>query len=261
MSRISGERTEGIQSVVLALRILEHLAQSPEPIGVTELAKMLGSTKSRIYRHLQTFVQQGYIVQSTRSERYKPGPALMALGRQAWQNSDLISAALQPMRALREALGHSCILSQLEPNGVRIISTLHGKSAIEIGVKTGSLLEFHNTAQGKVMLAHMPKDRLDDALAKPLTRSAANTITNASALRRHLEDVRQQGWATAANESAEGLNALAFPILDETGSIAGTLAIVDLVHFLGATPTDAQLEKVSNAALQISQAIGYSGNI
>ena len=78
MPRISGEITEGIQSVVLALRVIEHLAQSRRPVGVTSLANALGTTKSRIYRHLQTLVQQGYIVRSEQLERYKVGSRLIS---------------------------------------------------------------------------------------------------------------------------------------------------------------------------------------
>lgn len=259
MPKISGETTDGIQSVVLALRVLEHLAQSHDSVGVTALAATLGSTKSRIYRHLQTLVQQGYIVQSERSERYKVGSRLITLGQQVSQNNDLVSAAMQPMRALREVLGHSCILSQQEPDGVRIISTLPGKSAIEIGVRSGSLLGFHDSAQGKVMLAHMSAERLNEILSKPLVQSAEATITDVAVLRRHLDEVRQRGWTTAANESASGLNALAFPIFNETGAMFGTLAIVDLVHFLEANPTPEQITQVANTARQISHAIGYAG--
>lgn len=259
MSKISGEPTSGIQSVVLALRILEHLAQSRDAVGVTALATMLGSTKSRIYRHLQTLVQQGYIIQPEGSERYKVGSRLITLGQQVWQNNDLVSAASQPMRDLRETLGHSCVLGQQEANGVRVISTLPGKAAIDVGVKAGSLLEFHNSAQGKAMLAHMTTQALEEILRKPLLKSTEQTITDPAVLRLHLLDIRTQGWATAANESASGLNALAFPIFNETGAIFGTLAIVDLVHFVGAVPTDEQVSNVAHAARQISQAIGYAG--
>lgn len=259
MPKISGQSTEGIQSVVLALRILEHLAQSPESIGVTALAAQMGSTKSRIYRHLQTLVQQGYIVQPEGSERYKVGSRLITLGQQVWQNNDLVGAAIHPMRELREILGHTCILSQQETGGVRIITAVAGKSAIEIGVKPGALLDFHNSAQGKVMLAHMSAEKRDEILNTPMIRSTKETITDADTLKHHLVDVRERGWATAANESAAGLNALAFPIFNETGALAGTLAIVDLVHFLKAEPTADQMKNVAHAARQISEAIGYVG--
>ncbi|MCB1462667.1 MAG: IclR family transcriptional regulator [Nitratireductor sp.] len=259
MPKISGETTEGIQSVVLALRIMERVAQSQDSIGVTELATALGSTKSRIYRHLQTLAQQGYIIQPDRSERYRVGARMKQLGRQVWQNDNLVRAAIQPMRDLREALGHSCALGQPEHDGVRIVSTLHGKAPFEVGVKPGTLLDFHSTAQGKLALAHMSEEAIDAILNGPLAKSTEETITDISVLKQHLAGIRDQGWATAANQSAAGLNALAVPIFDETGEIAGTLAIVDLVQYLEPKPSMEQLAQLSKAARQISQAVGFAG--
>ena len=63
MPVISGERTEGVQSVVLTLRILEHLGTVRKPAGVTSIATALGVNKSRIFRHLRTLVHEGYLAQ------------------------------------------------------------------------------------------------------------------------------------------------------------------------------------------------------
>ena len=52
MPKISGAGGEGVQAVVLTLRILEHLAEEGRPIGVTSLARALGTTNGRIFRHL-----------------------------------------------------------------------------------------------------------------------------------------------------------------------------------------------------------------
>lgn len=259
MPKISGETTEGIQSVVLALRVIEHLAQSRNPVGVTALANALGTTKSRIYRHLQTLVRQGYIVQSETTERYKVGSRLISLGRQVSDNNSLVNAAYDPMRELRQKLGHSCVLSQLEDDGARVILTMPGMSAIEIGVKPGSLLNFHNSAQGKVMLAFSPPDRIEAVLSAPLATSTPETITDVAALRRHLDQVRLRGWATAANEAATGLNALAFPVFDELGAVVGSIAIVDLVQFIEAEPSAEQIAQTARIARQVSLSLGYAG--
>ena len=61
MPRISGaHRGEGVQVVVFALQILEYLAQHRSTVGVTDLARVFDTTKSRMHRHLQTLVAAGY---------------------------------------------------------------------------------------------------------------------------------------------------------------------------------------------------------
>src|SRR5688500_9814082 len=80
MPRIAGEREEGVQAVVWALRVIEHLAAEQRPVGVTALAQALGTTKSRIFRHLQTLVQQHYLIQDPETGRYAIGPRFITLG-------------------------------------------------------------------------------------------------------------------------------------------------------------------------------------
>ena len=63
MPRISGaHRGEGVQAVVFALQILEYLAQHRSTLGVTDLARVFDTTKSRMHRHLQTLVAAGYVI-------------------------------------------------------------------------------------------------------------------------------------------------------------------------------------------------------
>jgi DNA-binding IclR family transcriptional regulator len=261
MPRTTGEIAPegGVQSVVLALRILETLARAAEPVGVTDLAEALGTTKTRIHRHVRTLVQQGYVTQSPQTGRYLVGMRLVTLGRQVSESMDLSATALPHLRDLRERLGQTCVLSQLEHDGARIMQTLSGRSAIEIGVKPGSILPFHNSAQGKLMLAHVDPEFRDRVLAEPMPASTPFTISDPAVLSAEIDSIRQRGWAVAANESAMGLNALAAPIFDESGAIAGTIAIVDLVQFLPAEPAPEQLSAVVGAAAAISAALGHRG--
>jgi IclR family KDG regulon transcriptional repressor len=257
MPRISGASGDGIQAVVLALHILERLAEEGRPMGVTALATALGTTKSRIFRHLQTLMQHGYIVQSDETERYRVGARLVTLGHAVGNSLDIVSAGYSAIRDLRDNLGHSAVISQVEADGVRIVSTVSGKSAIEIGVRPGSLLGFHNSAQGKIALA-FGSDGLRAAVFNArLEKHTPSTIASPGALRTELERVRQQGWAAAPNEAVIGLNALAAPVFDAAGTLAGAIAIVDSVQFITQHPTAQQIDKTVAAARRVSAALGY----
>jgi len=52
-----------LESVDLVLRLLEHLAASPAPRGVSEVARELCISKPRAHRHLRALVQRGYASQ------------------------------------------------------------------------------------------------------------------------------------------------------------------------------------------------------
>src|SRR4051794_9955619 len=61
---------DGIWSVVLAFRILETLSQGEKAWRVTDLANDLGTSKTRIFRYLQTLINLGYVIQEADTDRY-----------------------------------------------------------------------------------------------------------------------------------------------------------------------------------------------
>ncbi|MCB1334304.1 MAG: IclR family transcriptional regulator [Roseivivax sp.] len=253
------QTSEMIQSVALALRVLEALAKADGDIGVTELAAALGTTKSRIHRHLRTLVTLGYISQSEETERYRIGARLIALGRAAAGSVDLTSVALPHMRNLRDLTGQAVSLGQVEAFGIRILNTLPGKMQIEVGVRPGSLLGFVNSAQGKVALAAMPQERQQELIPQTIAPATQYTITDPSELRAHIAQIAARGWATAPNETMLGLNALACPIFGADGEPVATVAIVSLTQYIETPPDPGQIEAVRQAAARISAELGYTG--
>lgn len=260
MPKIGGATEgDGVQAVVVALKLLEYLAMAREPVGVTALAQALGSTKSRIHRHLRTLVQQGYIVQSGDTERYRVGSRLVTLGRMVGENLDLASAGREVLRELRDSLGRTAVISQVEAEGMRVLATLPGTSAVDLQVKEGSLLGFHYSAQGKVALAFVDEAHRTRILRGRLEKPTPRTITSSAALRQELQQIRERGWATAPDQSTIGFNALATPIFDASGSIVGTLAIVSSIQFIAAEPSAEQIHLLVSGADRISRALGGVG--
>ncbi|MBI1173548.1 helix-turn-helix domain-containing protein [bacterium] len=257
MPKVTGASGEGVQAVTLALRILERLAEEGRPMGVTALATALGTTKSRIFRHLQTLMQNGYIQQSDNTDRYRIGFRLVALGRAIGDHLNLVTASSRAIRDLRESLGHSTVVSQIEPDGVRILSTITGKSAIEIGVRSGSLLPFHTSAQGKIALSFGSEALRAAVMNSRLERMTDHTITTAAALRAELEKIRSQGWAVAPNEALIGVNALAAPVFEASGTLVGAIAIVDSIQFIPEHPSAEQIARTIEAARTASAGLGY----
>ena len=258
MPRISGgQRGSGVQAVVFALDTLEYIAQHQASVGVTELARAFGTTKSRMHRHLQTLMTAGYLMQEPHTERYRVSARLVALGQAVSEGFELARAARDVMRELRDKLGHAVVLSQSERDGVRIVTLIPSRSSIEIAVKPGSVLSFHASAQGKIALAFGEPELLDRTLAGELPMSTAYTIGDKTRLREEIELTRRRGWAAAPSEAMVGLNALAAPVFDALGRYTGAIAIVDSIQFIPENPTIEQVREIKEAAAQISRNLGF----
>lgn len=262
MPRVSANRQDsaagdgGVQSVILAFELIEHLAAHPETVGVTALARALGMTKSRVHRYLRTLAQLGYVTQ-TGDEKYGVGERMTRLARRLHEKVDLARAAEPALRELRDTLGHFSVVSGLEPDGMRVLATVSANSVLEIGVKRGSLLGYHYSAQGKIALAFGEPSLAERVLRSRLDMLSPKTVTDARALQREVTRIRKQGWAVAPEEAALGVNALAAPIFEAGGALAGSIAVVDSIQHLRAEPADEQIRQVKRAAAEVSAALGY----
>ena len=246
MPKISGQQEEGVQSVVLALKLVEFLTAAGKPMGVTAIAQALGTTKSRIYRHLQTMVHHHYLLQEPELERYMIGPRLVALGRGMSGNLNLAAIAAPILHELRDSLGHSCVVAQIADDGMLVIE-----------VKFGSVLKFHTSAQGKVALAFGPPALRQRVLSQRLEMLTPHTMVSPMVLQNELNLIEAQGWGTAPNEALIGLNALAAPIFMAGGRCVGTIAIVDSIQFIETVPSEDQISRIMDAAARISALMGF----
>jgi IclR family KDG regulon transcriptional repressor len=246
----------GVRSVQLALDVLETVAFSSEELGVTQLAQRLKLTKGSVHRHLLTLVERGYLVQNPTTTRYSLGPRSRLLAHHA-PDADLIQLAAGPMRDLRDRLGHSVVLSESTPRGALVLSMVPGTAAIEIGVRSGSELPFHSSAQGKVLLAFAPRPQQQRILAKPLSSSTPHTVIDPKPLEDELARIAQLGFATAPEQAMLGINAVAAPIFDEHDACTGALALVGSIQFLPAEPDANSISALKAAAGQISRMLGH----
>jgi DNA-binding IclR family transcriptional regulator len=181
----------------------------------------------------------------------------MALGQVVSDGHEISSAARPAMRDLRDAFGHSVALSIIENGNVHIVATLAGKSNVEIGVKPGSALSLHASAQGKVALAFGDESLMRRLMQAPLEAKTPHTLTDAVTLAAEVHGVRQRGWATAPNEALIGLNAVAAPVLNALGRYVGAVAVVDSIQFIPEAPQAELIEAVRAAAKRVSADLGY----
>ena len=246
-----------IQAVQFALEILEYVARCQTSVGVTEMARAFGTTKSRIHRHLQTLVAAGYLVRSDETERYSISARLMALGHAVSESFELATAARDVARELRDIVGHAVSISQPEADGNRLLAIVPSRTNFDIHVKPGSILGYHSSAQGKITLAFGDPLLLPKVIDAGLERSTPYTLVDPAALTAEIEEVRQRRWATAPNESMVGLNALAAPIFDALGGYVGSVAITDSIQHIPAIPSTEQVGHLQAAAAKISANLGF----
>ncbi len=250
-------RGQSISAVVTALHIIEQMAEARGPIGVSELAAAAGMPKPRIYRHLQTLVARGYVTQEPRSDKYCLTLRLFHIGRAIADQSEFQVEARKVMPALRARVGQSVAIGRVEDGGVRVVDILKHRTEVEISSRPGALFDFHCTAQGKIALAFGPPVLRERLGRMPLRKWTAATITDVNRLKIEIDRVKKRGWAVAPGEILSGINALAAPVFDAGGALAGTIGILGSVQHLAPRPAPALVAAVLDAAAELSRRLGY----
>ncbi|MES2562910.1 MAG: IclR family transcriptional regulator [Pseudomonadota bacterium] len=248
----------GTETVDLSLRLLEFLAHSPEPVGVSDLAREFGASKATLYRHLQSLVHHGFVRQDAASLRYAAGIKLFILGERLRERFDVLAVARGEMARLRDETGHAVTLSALVDEQVVVLELVQGNSVVNFGTQPGTVLDLHASAHGKAALAYGPEDLMKRCGARPLKAWTPQTITTRTALERAIAQVKSRGWATAPNQVLQGINGLAAPVFNHTGSYAGAIGLVGTVQSIPGSPSTEQVKAVTRAAAQISRNLGWN---
>lgn len=239
----------GTQSVLLTVAILERLGAKDGPIGVSELAREIGTSKSRIHRHLQTLVSCEFVAADGASGEYSVGPRLAQLSRRIGDRYDLVAVARPVLEDLRDELGHTVIVSRVEGGGVQVLRSLTGRSDIVIAVRAGSILPFATSAQGKIAMAFTP-----DADVAPDSALAIARANFAAQCPAELEQIRRQGWSLA--EMREGLIGLGAPVFGAGGALVATLGLLDTAHELVPAQREARGRALAQAGRALSMRLG-----
>jgi len=133
------------KTLVKGLEVLEALAQSESPRGVSDLARELGLTKSNVHRTLQTLCAAGYARQNESSGAYEctmkiPKIAAGILGR-----IDMKRVAEPFMEGLARATQETVHLSILDDTDVFYVVSGHATF-----VTGGEMVDPHTTAPNEI---------------------------------------------------------------------------------------------------------------
>lgn len=223
---ISDEETGGVSTVGKAIEILDLVYEFGRPVRFKELEAASRFPKPTLYRFVQTLTDHGMLSFDQDRSTYFLGVHLVRLAHAAWRHSMIAPVAHPHLRALACRIGESVNLSKLD--GGQCVTLDRGSPDDLAGMffDVNRVYPSYCTAVGKAMLACLPEEDLDRALAlQSFHKLARNTITDVTALRSELDRVRERGYAIEDEEHVRGILAVAVPILTPRGNLLGGLGI------------------------------------
>lgn len=219
------ERTYQIAVLDRALDVLEALEHADEPLGTTELARRLGTTKSAVFRILVTLEQRGYVTKDPTTTRYSLGARLASLGERALSGIDLRHVARPVLERLHHAFQETVNLGVLESREIVYIDMIESSHGLRMAARIGSHHPAYSTALGKAMLAFLPADELAQALPEHLAPQTEQTITDRGKLLEALAETRAAGTAQERGENETGARCVGVAIFDQRGHPTAAISV------------------------------------
>ena len=249
-----------VASVDRALELLILLGNSPRPMGVTEIAKVLGVGKSTAHSLLQTLMGRGF-VQQNEHDRYLLGFKLLELGNICADRLDIRSAAHPVMSALAEESGKVVLLAVLSRDELIIIDKVEPQLPFLIIPKFDFSRAAHSTAVGKVLLASAPEAVVASVLHRGFAQFTPYTLTDTEELNAELRQVQELGYAVGCDETIEGLTCAAVPIYNTDKRVIAALSVSSATSLMGPTDYDDVIATLKHKAAMISQRLGHRADI
>lgn len=212
-------------TVFKALAVLEMVANSPDPLLLSEIAAEIGFDRSTTYRLLNTLVAAGYIVRDRASKRYHLSYRLVTLSRHLLVDNERARASQEIMEWIAQKTGETIHLSALDGLDEVLIQKAKGTQFLIVDFEIGERFRLHCTSVGKVILAYQDDHFIDQLIAAGLPQVASNTITDPDRLREELRQIRETGYAIDDHELADHMRCISVPVFEADGRVTTGLSI------------------------------------
>lgn len=257
MAEVRGSETAGRVSDVLMLFI-----DGPGVMGVTDMARSLGLSKTVVHRTLATLVDKGFLTKDPRTRGYELGPSAASLGARALRGSSLRAAAQPWMEKLHEITRETVTISARVPGGRVYLGQVESALEIKMTVELGRRFPLYAGSSSMCILAFMPEAEQEEYLAAHPPEAITNrTVTDPDTLRQRLAEVRRTGIAQSEGERQRGAGSVAAPIFSMDGRVEGALSVCGPGYRMDQEARDRVVPDLTRAADEVSQSLSWRGGL
>ncbi len=210
-------------SLARGLLVIQSFSPQTPQMTISQLAAKTGLSRAAVRRCLYTLTKLGFAGIEDGS-RYTLRPRMLALAN-SYSASNSLSTAAQPiLERMSAVLRESFSVATLDGDDIVYIARSSVSRVMSDDLHIGSRLPAYCTSMGRVLLAYLPGDQLEQYLARvTLTPFTARTVTSTDKLRLALRNVRRHGYALVDQEYEVGLRSLAVPVYAPTGRVVATI--------------------------------------
>ena len=220
------------------LSLLRAFRVTDDGLSNAEIAQRTGLPKSTVSRLTFTLGQLGYLVQSPRDDRFRPGPTLVAVGHVAATSLSFLVPAHDLMQRLAEETGTLVVLAVRDGDKMVLIRTWRPTHVASIWLEVGQRISLQPFSSSRAFIAAATSDEIERIVAEHLPdRDVLNELLADRPQAR--ADLALQGFVStpAGHGRPAAYNAVSVPF--RSGNLAEPV-----VFTCGALPSEASVERM-----------------
>jgi DNA-binding IclR family transcriptional regulator len=233
--------------------ILELLAQSKAPLGISDISGKLDLNKSTVFNTVHT-LKDLKVLENHRDGKFIFGTRFYILGNIAGKRSDLIQIARPYLETINEKTKLSAFLGFRSDCRAILIDKVDSAYGLKVSSEIGRQMPILAGAGIKAMLSQLRDEEIDGILARTeLKPYTPYSITDKAIYRAEILEVREQGIAYDREEYIEGMVAFAIPINASGRNVQAAIWAVGLA----AQVPDTSIQELTLFLKGIAEQINY----
>lgn len=251
-------RRKTVQSFDRAVAILDTFTADRSEMGVSEISRITGLSRSTAHRLLAS-LQHHELVQQLPNKNYALGPHVLRLAQVAFAKVNLQYTARPIMTWLRDLCDETVGLHVPQGDTARITldQIESGQPLRRTYTDIGQPIPIHQGAPGKVLLAYRPPEVREGILSKKLEAATPRTITDPEKLRAELSKVLKKDYALSFEERVPEISTISVPVRNHTGTVIAALSVTGPSSRLSKKRLIEFFPLAAEAAQAISVSLGY----
>jgi IclR family pca regulon transcriptional regulator len=225
---------------------------------IDEMAENTGLVRMTVYRMVRTLESMAFLVRDSSSNRYRLGPATLAMCYVADDQSGFVQAARPFLEALVHETGESVTLA-VEVDGYPVcVAILNTTRPFKRRTAPGRILGDIASVHGKLFAAFKSPAEQAAILAQPRGQRTPFTILDRDIIAAELEQIAREDVAYDIKGTYVELCAVGAPVRDQFGTVTATISAVMPAGRFGDTERELCTSAVKKAAAAFSAYLGWT---
>jgi DNA-binding IclR family transcriptional regulator len=218
-------------------------------LSSSQIAGLLRLPTSTVYRHLQTLLQAGFVVQNQILGRYSAGPEVVRLADNYRKEVLAQGAVRQRLEQLTSETGELAAFLVQSGDEALCVESVEGEHILSCSYAAGRSRPLSVGASARAILAFLPQEDMEAFLVKHFLQREQET-----AIREDLAAIRKRGYSTSSGALAPGVWGISAPAFTADGNLAGVVTTMAPVERAGSVEARNRfIEHTCRAATELGQ--------